>query len=72
MSWWGPHDVAGRAWIIVEATRAPDGLNDITGFDVRLASTSGWPTDARPGVWPRGNGVRLRQALPAAHAIVGW
>jgi hypothetical protein len=37
MSWWGPHDVAGRAWIIVEATRAPDGLNDITGFDVRLA-----------------------------------
>jgi hypothetical protein len=36
MSWWGPHDVAGRAWIIVEATRTPDGLNDITAFDVQL------------------------------------
>ena len=31
-----PHAVASRAWIIVEATHAPDGLNDITGFDVQL------------------------------------
>jgi hypothetical protein len=37
MSWWGPHDVAGRASIIVEPTRTPGDLNDITGFDVRLA-----------------------------------
>ncbi len=37
MSWRGPHAVAGRVWVVFDAVRTPDGLNDITAFDVWLA-----------------------------------